>query len=201
MHLHRSIAQNGCTSNDVFHRRCGLSAICFTKEVDLQRSVSAKWWTFNDPFHGSGGPSTICFTEEVDLQRSVSPKWWTCNDLFHRSGGLSTTHFTEAVDLQRSVSPKRWTFSDLFHRGGGPSTVCFTEKVDLQRFHRMKGHWTIHSTEECIYASIDTTLSHSFNNCIVLLGFLPWDIGLLSPGKARVALPNLWCMLGALVFP
>ena len=34
-------------------------------------------------------------------------------------------------------------------------------------------------------------------------GFLPWEFGLLSPGKAScdtVALPNPRCVLGALVF-
>ena len=46
-------------------------------------------------------------------------------------------------------------------------------------------------------------------NCITAVlsqwvGFLPWEIWLPSPGKAscnRVLLPNLWCMLGVLMFP
>ena len=41
-------------------------------------------------------------------------------------------------------------------------------------------------------------------NCIVPLGFLPWEIQVALPGKAscdRVALPNLTGMLGVLVFP
>ena len=41
------------------------------------------------------------------------------------------------------------------------------------------------------------------NNCIVPMEFLPWENGWPSPGKASsdsVALPNLWCMLGALCF-
>ena len=40
-------------------------------------------------------------------------------------------------------------------------------------------------------------------NCIAQVGFLPWEIR-VSPGTAscdRVALPNLRCMLGVLVFP
>ena len=43
-----------------------------------------------------------------------------------------------------------------------------------------------------------------FYSCIVPLGFLPGNFGLLLPGKAscdRVVLPNLWCMPGLIVFP
>ena len=43
-----------------------------------------------------------------------------------------------------------------------------------------------------------------FNNCIVPLQFLPWEIWVALPEKAScdgIALPNLRCMLGVLVFP
>ena len=44
-----------------------------------------------------------------------------------------------------------------------------------------------------------------YYNCIVAMGSLPWETRVAFPrGKAsrdRVALPNLWCMLGVLVFP
>ena len=44
----------------------------------------------------------------------------------------------------------------------------------------------------------------TFYNSNVPMGFCPGKIGFLSPGKAscdKVALPNLRCMLGVLVFP
>ena len=44
-----------------------------------------------------------------------------------------------------------------------------------------------------------TTTTTTNNNCTVSLGFHPWEIRVLSHGKAssdRVALPNLPCMLG-----
>ena len=43
-----------------------------------------------------------------------------------------------------------------------------------------------------------------FYKCIVPIGFLPWEIRVAFLGKAscnRVALPNLRCMLGVIVFP
>ena len=44
----------------------------------------------------------------------------------------------------------------------------------------------------------------TFYNCIVSMGFLPWEIRVGFLGKTncgRVMPPNLWCMLNVWVFP
>ena len=49
-----------------------------------------------------------------------------------------------------------------------------------------------------------SNFTFTFYNCIVPVGFLPRENLVAFPGKAscdRVALPNLLCMLGVLVFP